>query len=65
MARSCWRCAELIEDTASRCTSCGARIIPIEEKPLKPEARARKFRLIGLVALVAFAALVFMLLSEG
>ncbi|MFO1241391.1 MAG: hypothetical protein U1E64_13710 [Sphingomonadaceae bacterium] len=57
MARACWRCVEPIEDTATRCPSCGVRIVPLSSEP-SPLATARKIRMAILLLIVATGGLI-------
>jgi hypothetical protein len=60
MTRACWRCAEPIEDTLSRCPGCGARVIPADSGRPTPAQRARTVRIIALICL---ASLVLLLIA--
>ena len=64
MARACWRCVEPIEDTASMCPSCGARVIPFDAAS-STRSRTRNVRIIGLAGLSVLVLLILVFASSG
>ncbi len=64
MTRACWRCVEPIEDTATRCPSCGVRVVPVSSEP-SPAETARKIRRGFALLLAIFVVIVVVVLVKA